>query len=286
MELLEQPQVLIGLRVVGILVGALVLTRVTGRVIKRFEDRVASSGPGKSGGRIEAKRAQTLGGVLRATSSILVLAIAVLMSLDQIGFAITPLIAAAGIGGLAFGFGAQNLVRDVIAGFFILLENQYDVGDVVRIAGVSGTVEELKIRTTILRDIEGARHVIPNGEIRVSSNLTKGFSRYVLVLPISYSDNPDEAIAVAERVTRQMRGEDTWASSMSQDLTVLGVDNYGDSSIDIKCYIQTPPGDQWAVGRELRKRIKKAFDNEGISIPFPHRDIVIRGEGPNGGTAT
>lgn len=282
MDFLQQPQVVVALRMVGIGVAALILVQIARRLTDRFERRISSGELGVVKKAVDVRRAKTLGGLLRTTVSIVIWAAALLMLLEQFGVSIGPLIAAAGIGGVALGFGAQNMVRDFIGGFFILLENQYDVGDVVKVAGVAGAVEELNIRTTVLRDLEGIRHVIPNGEVRISSNLTEGFSRYLMVLPISYSDDPDKAAAIAQRVTADMRKEPDWAPKMPEELTMLGVDAYGESSIDLKCFVQTTPGDQWEVGRELLKRIKKAFDEGDITIPFPHRELIVRRDDTQG----
>lgn len=270
------PWAVAALKVAVILAAALVLSRLGGRVIHRVEKKITEGEEEGLDALIQAKRAQTLGGVLRAALSILIWALAALTALDQVGVDIGPLIAAAGIGGLALGFGAQNLVRDFIAGFFILFEKHYDVGDVVRIVNVAGAVEEVKMRTTVLRDLEGVRHVIPNGEIRVSSNLTKGFSRYVIVLPVPYDADVDAAIEITRGATEAMRQEDDFRDLILAPLEVLGMDNYGESQIDVKVYVETVPGKQWQVGRELRRRIKLAFDKAGISIPFPHREIIVR----------
>jgi small-conductance mechanosensitive channel len=285
-DLSELPSwTFVALKVAVILAAALVLSRLGGRIIRRVEKHITDDDEEGLDALIQAKRAQTLGGVLRTALIILVWALASLTALDQVGVDIRPLIAAAGIGGLALGFGAQNLVRDFIAGFFILFEKQYDVGDVVRIVNVAGAVEEVKLRTTVLRDLEGVRHVIPNGEIRVSSNLTKGFSRYVIVLPVPYDADVDVAIDIAREATEVMRQEDDFRDLILAPLEVLGMDNYGESQIDVKVYVETTPGKQWQVGRELRRRIKLAFDKAGISIPFPHREIIVRNAQDGGGSS-
>lgn len=276
-DFLTDPTLIRSVKVLGILVGAFLLTRLARVAIGRFEKRFTEGEPPAALETIiHRKRAQTLGSLLRTALAILIWLVAGLTVLDQVGVNVGPLIAAAGIGGIALGFGAQNLVRDVIAGFFILLESQYDVGDVVRVADVSGAVEEIKLRTTILRDLQGIRHVVPNGEVRVSSNLTKGFSRYLIDLPVPYEEDVDKAIELARQAAEEMRAEDEFRDEILGPLEVLGVDNYGESSIDVKLYVETQPGEQWRIGRELRKRIKKAYDRAGVSIPYPHREVIMR----------
>jgi small-conductance mechanosensitive channel len=260
---LGDPAVLTTIRVVVILLGAFILARVARVVVRRFENRISAEDLGIPARR--RQRAQTLGGVLRAASTLIILIVAALMALDQVGVEVGPLIAAAGIGGLALGFGAQNLVRDVISGFFVLLENQYDVGDVINIAGVTGHVEQINLRTTVLRDLDGRRHVVPNGEIRVSSNLTRDFSRYFIDLPIPLGQDVDRAVDEARRTAEEMRSDRQFRPLIRGPLEVLGVERYTDSSTDVKVYIETVPGEQWKVGRELRRRIKRALDQAHIS---------------------
>jgi small-conductance mechanosensitive channel len=214
--------------------------------------------------------------VLRGVVLAVVWTVAAITVLDQAGVQVAPILAAAGIAGIALGFGAQSLVKDILAGFFILMENQYDVGDVIAIAGVSGTVEAVNMRTTVLRSLDGSRHVVPNGEITVSSNMTKVYSRYLFVLPVPYEEDVDRPIAVLEEVAEELSQDPEFGPLMTGTVTVLGVDQYGDSSVDVKCYVETVPGEQWKVGRELRRRLKMALDERGIEIPYPRRELIIR----------
>lgn len=254
-----------GIRAGAILAGAFVVMWIARAVVGRLVSR-ATRGALLADEERQA-RVRTVVSVLRTVVAAVVWAIALLSALAAVGVNIAPLLAAAGIGGLAIGFGAQNLVRDTLAGFFVILEDHYHVGDVVSVAGVSGSVEAITLRTTTLRDLDGAVHVVPNGEIRVSSNLTKGTSRYVIDLPVPYGEDVDRAIDVARGAFEAMRAEDAFAPAVRGPLHVLGVDSYGPSELVVKMYVETAPGRQWEVGRELRRRLKAAFDEAGISIP-------------------
>jgi small-conductance mechanosensitive channel len=198
--------------------------------------------------------------------------------LGAAGVEIGPLIAAAGIGGIAIGFGAQSLVKDFFSGFFMVMERQFDVGDVVEVAGVGGVVESLGLRTTVVRSLDGSRHVVPNGEIRVTTNHTKEFSRYLVDLPVPYEHDTDEVAEIARRVTDEMRIDPRYAGSITAPVNVLGVDDYADSSVNVRMYLQTVPGRHWEIGREFRRRMKGALEDAGIGIPYPHREIIVKSE--------
>ena len=268
----EYAEVLI--RCAAIIAVAAVLSQICLLLVRRFQARVDATDEGPATGL--RRRSRTLSSVLRGVILVVIWTVATITLLDQTGIQVAPILAAAGIAGIALGFGAQSLVKDVVAGFFILLENHYDVGDVIQVAGVSGTVEGVNLRTTVVRGLDGNRHVVPNGEISVSTNFTKVFSRYLFVLPVPYEEDVDRAVAVLEEVAEELRADPAFGGRITAPITVLGVDDYGDSSVDVKCYVQTAPGEQWAVGRELRRRLKMALDQRGMSIPYPRRDIVIR----------
>lgn len=221
------------------------------------------------------KRARTLGKILASAAFVAVGVVALLMVLKELGMDIRPLLAAAGIGGLAIGFGAQHLVRDIISGFFIFLENQFRIGDVIEAAGVSGLVESMNLRVTILRDLEGKVHTIPNGEIKVVSNLTKEWSRFVMNVGVAYKEDIDKVIDTLKIIGDELARDVRFAPDILEPLEILGVDAFGESQIVIKIMIKTRPLKQWDVGRELRRRIKKVFDESGIEIPFPHRTIYF-----------
>ncbi len=221
------------------------------------------------------KRSETLSGVLVASLQAVILAVVAFMMLDKMGLNIAPVIAGVGVVGIAIGFGAQSLVKDYISGLFILLENQYRKGDVVKIADTSGLVEDINLRRTILRDVDGVVHSVPNGEIRVASNLTKGWSRVNLNIGVGYGTDLDKAIAVINRVGKELAEDPAWSAQILKPPQVLRVDNLGDSAIDIKILGDTKPMQQWAVTGELRLRLKKAFDEENIEIPWPHMKVYF-----------
>jgi small conductance mechanosensitive channel len=221
------------------------------------------------------KRAATLIGVIGTSAQILVLFVFVLMVLSNLGMNITAVLTGSAVLGLAVGFGAQSLVKDLIAGLFVIMENQYRKGDVVKIADTSGVVEEIDLRRTILRDMDGVYHVVPNGEIRIASNYTKHMSKVNLNIGVSYDTDLDHAINVINRVGQEMAKDPNWASSIVSPPTALRVENLGDSSVDIKVVGQTRPSRQWDVTGELRLRLKKAFDKEGIEIPWPHTKVYF-----------
>ena len=192
-----------------------------------------------------------------------------MMILSEFGMNITPIITGAGIVGLAVGFGAQNLVRDVISGFFLIFEDQIRVGDVAKINGVGGTVENIRLRTTILRDVEGTVHIFPNGEIKQVANLTKEFSYYLINLGVAYKENVDQVMDVLKKIGEELQKDPDYAPLILDPLEIMGVDDFGDSQVTIKLRIKTLPLKQWVVGRELRRRIKNTFDEKKIEIPFP-----------------
>ncbi|MBI2847521.1 MAG: mechanosensitive ion channel family protein [Chloroflexi bacterium] len=219
------------------------------------------------------KRTETLERVLTQSAVFLVAIAAFFMIISELDVNIAPLLAGAGIAGIAIGFGAQNLVRDIFSGIFIMLDDEYRVGDVVRVAGISGLVEDFNLRRTVLRDLDYIVHVIPNGEIRMSSNFTKEKSRVNLNIEVAYKEDLDHCIEILNRIGREMKEDPKWGPLMNEPLYALRVDNFGESGIAIKVLGETKPIQQWAVAGEYRLRVKKAFDAEGIEIPFPHRTI-------------
>jgi small conductance mechanosensitive channel len=216
------------------------------------------------------KRAETLSSVVRWILQTGILIVATMMVLGAIGVEIGPIIAAAGIVGLAIGFGAQNLVQDVISGFFILLEDQVRVGDVVQLNDKGGLVERITLRTTILRDLAGNVHYVRNGKIDIVTNMTKDYSRYVFDVGVSYRENVDEVIGVLKEVDAGLRADPAFKDDILQPIEVMGLDKFGDSALIIKARTTTKPIQQWRVGREFNRRLKMKFDELGIEIPFPH----------------
>jgi len=222
-----------------------------------------------------SKRGATLSGVLVGTGQITVLFIAMFMLLLELQINIAPILAGFGVAGIAIGFGAQSLVKDIVTGIFIILENQYRVGDWVKIADIDGLVEDINLRRTVLRDFSGTVHVVPNGEIRVASNYTKELARVNMNVSVAYSEDIDHVISVINRVGKELAEDPEWAPSILTPPQALGVDKLGDSGIEIKILGETKPMQPWATMRELRLRLKKAFDKEGIEIPWPHTKVYF-----------
>lgn len=221
------------------------------------------------------KRAHTLASVFVTTGQVFIILIVGFMLLSEVGINISPIMAGVGVAGIAIGFGAQSLVKDFLAGLFIVLENQYRVGDVVKIADISGLVEEISLRQTVLRDMDGTVHFVPNGEIRVASNFTREWSRVNMNISVAYDTDLDRAIAVINRVGQELAKDPVWASLILKPPQVLRVEKLGDSGIEIKVLGDTKPTRQWDVAGELRKRLKKAFDEAGIEIPWPHTKVYF-----------
>lgn len=221
-----------------------------------------------------AKRRNTLTQLLHRVVSASLLAVGALMIFRELNFEIGPILASAGVVGIAVGFGAQSLVKDIISGAFVIFENQFDVGDIIRVGTTSGLVEAINLRTIIIRDVEGTVHIIPNGEVSRVSVLTKDWSRFVLDVDVAYHENVD-------RVTEVLRGVLTTYATENRELLlgepeILGLDALADSSIKIRALIKTIPGKQWEVGRAVRRAVKNEFDRAGIEIPFPQRTVWTR----------
>jgi len=249
-----------------------VLLRLLGRLEKHLMSRQAPDGdvPTES-----SKRINTLMRLIRQGAVILLWAIILLIIFDQIGVKIGPILAGAGILGLAVGFGAQNLVRDVISGFFIILENQIRVGDVAIVNGTGGVVERINFRTTVLRDLSGVVHVFPNGVITTLSNMTNEWSAYVFEISVAYKEDVNRVIELIHSVGREMRQDREYGQLILEDVEVFGLDKLADSGVVIKGRIQTKPIMQWKVGREFLRRVKMLFDEKGIEIPFPHTTVYF-----------
>jgi small-conductance mechanosensitive channel len=264
-----------GIRVIVIVAVAvvvyLILRSLIPKLIKRFVSR-------RMVGELDTeinKRTHTLSSILVTIVGVVSAIIAIVTILPEFGVNITTLIAGIGIGGLAIAFAAQSLVRDFITGFFILFEDQYRVGDVVTIAGISGLVEEVGLRRTILRDLDAKVHSIPNGKVEISTNLTRKYSRVNLNISVGYGENLGKVIETINRICREMAEEPKWKEDFISTPTVLRVDNLGDSGIDIKILGDTKPARQWDIMGELRLRIKNTFDREGIEIPWPHTKVYF-----------
>jgi len=265
-----------GVRLLLIAAASVLLVRLLSSLVNRILHLMAN-GSGATISEAE-KRARTMASLLRTVGTAFIIVVAVLMALREIGLDITPLLAGAGVAGLAIGFGAQSLIKDVIAGFFILMEDQFHVGDVIQAAGVSGQVERMSLRTTIVRDLQGTVHFIPNGEIKVASNLTKEWSRAVLEVGIDYQEDLDRTLHVLAEVGRELAADASFGPMVLEPPQVLGVESLGESQVTLRLLIKTLPSKQWDVARELRRRIKNRFDRDKIALPYPHRVVITRAE--------
>lgn len=220
--------------------------------------------------RLRQQRIQTVTALVGNVVLVVFVIIGTITTLDTVGIPIAPILASVGVLGLAVSFGAQSLVKDVISGTFMLLEGQFGIGDVVRVGDVSGAVERITLRTTTLRDLYGAVHIMPNGEITRVTNLTKAWSKNVLDIGVAYKEDVDRVIEVLRDEGARFAEDENWGQLLLDPPEVLGIDSFGDSAVVIRMVSRTLPLKQWEVGRELRRRIKKRFDAEGIEIPYPH----------------
>lgn len=252
------------------------LSRAVQLFFARLGDQLLARTAGSGENPLEArKRIDTLVRLLRQVARILLFVTLALVMLMQLGVQVGPLLASAGIVGLAVGFGAQSLVKDLITGFFMVMENQLRVGDVVNINGTGGLVEAMTLRTLVLRDLSGTVHVFPNGNVTTLSNLTRGWSAYVFDIGIAYKEDPDAAIAVIREVADGLKADTHFGPKILEPAEIFGVDALGESAVVIKGRIKTLPIMQWEVGREFLRRVKKALDAAGIEIPFPHRTLYL-----------
>ncbi len=264
------------IRIALILLAAFIVWLLIRFVLSRLERRIIKLSEQKGSSPDEArKRAVTLTALLRRLAFILYWFAIALTLLSQLGIKIGALLAGAGVAGLALSFGAQSLVKDVISGFFIVMENQIRVGDVATIDGTSGTVEAINFRTTLLRDINGGLHVLRNGAINKLTNLTCDWSGYTFEIGVAYKEDMDRVIAVIEQVGKEMKNDTQLGARMIADMEIFGVNQLGDSAVTVQGRLKTRPGSQWATGRAFLARVKKAFDAEGIEIPFPHRTLYF-----------
>ena len=263
------------LKIAGVVVAAFLVTRFLRKAVQRVEKRVSEdTTPIRA-----LQRSQTLAKVLSSAGIVVIWSISIFLVLGEVGFKLGPLLAGVGIIGLAIGFGSQNLVRDVVSGFFILFEDQYGVGDVVQINEVAtGKVEQLTLRITGLRDLDGTMHYIANGEIVHVANRTKDWARAVIDVGVGYGEDPSKVRAVLERVAEEAKADEELGRNIFATPDVLGVENLGEYEVIWRMLAETKPARQWEVGRALRERVRVAFDEDGIEIPFPHR-VMISADG-------
>jgi len=273
-----------GLKVVLIVVLAYAIVKMTTLLVHRFEYEMTLATDLDALER--AKRARTLGSVVRNVTTALVVSVALVMVLDVFHVNIAPVLTGAGILGLAVGFGAQTLVRDIISGFFLILEDQLRVGDMAAINGVSGIVEAINLRTIVLRDVEGTVHVFPTGAVNTLANRSKEYSYYVIDVAISYYQDPDRVAELIRSTAAAMQADPKYAPLILEPIEILGIDAFTDWSAQMKARIKTVPLRQWDVGRELRRRLMKAFAEAGLPIPFPVPSTAVPPGHPEKGSDT
>jgi small-conductance mechanosensitive channel len=264
-----------GLRIVIVFAGVWVLNRIAGLSIERVIRKVVKP-DFYATAESEKKREDTLIRVFSRTFGVLLYLMAGMMILSEFGVNIGPLIAGAGVAGVAIGFGAQYLIRDLITGLFIIMENQYRVGDVICLDGTCGQVEDINLRMTVLRDADGTVHCIPNGEIKKTSNMSKDFSRVNLDVGIGYGADIEKVTEVVNRTGAELAGDPAFKDAIRKAPEFVRVNNFLDSAVEIRISAEVAPLKQWEVAGELRKRIKLAFDEAGIEIPFPQTVVHMR----------
>ncbi len=269
--LLSGPKILL------IIILAFVALKVTKALSLRLSDAIKQE---DKKGEAE-KRIATLSSLIRYVLSVTIIVFAAIMLLGELGIEIGPVLAAAGVAGLAIGFGAQTLVQDIISGFFILMQDQIRVGDVVNVAGKGGLVEKVNLKTTVLRDLSGNVHYVRNGLIDVVTNMTKDYSQYVFEIGVAYREDVDEVIAVIKEVDEELRKDEKFGEVILAPIEVMGLDKFADSALIIKARTKTKPIKQWNVAREFNRRLKKKFDEHNIEIPFPHTTVYM-GQGKKG----
>ena len=264
-----------GVRVILLLVGAYLILKVIQVFVSKLGVLIRPSYDSPAAELERQKRAQTISAIMKNFTTGVICVVTGLMLLGELGVNTTPILTSLGVVGVALGFGAQQLVGDLIAGFFHIFENQIRVGDVAVINGTGGQVQEIRLRTTVLRSLDGTVHTFRNGSINTLANMTKDFSFFVLDLGVAYKEDTDKVCEVVREVAAGMQADDAYAKSFLEPVEILGVDNFGDSAVVIKLRIKTLPLQQWNVGREYRRRLKYALDAKGIEIPFPHSTIYF-----------
>lgn len=230
---------------------------------------------------IRAQQLRTVASLARSAGGAVIVFLAIMQALDAVHINIGPLLASAGVAGLAIGFGAQTLVHDVITGFFILMENQYDLGDTVKVGGVRGTVELMTLRRTVLRDADGTVHTIPNSEIKIVSNLTRDWTQVMLHVAVDYNEPTDEVIAVLKQATMEVKNDPAFAEAIVADPEVPGIERVAAGEVDYLVIVKTRPADQFRVSREMRRKIKDCFEKNNIKAAGPGRVFVVDRNAPS-----
>jgi small conductance mechanosensitive channel len=256
-----------GLRILLIVLIAYGLSRAVSLLVTRFEREL--KGGHRLHSREQAKRARTIGFIVNKMATALIIGVATVTVLYELGVNVAPVLTGAGIAGVAVGFGAQWLIKDLLSGFCLILEDQVRVGDDATINGTDGLVEQISLRTIILRDVRGTVHVFPNGAITALANHSKDFSHYVIDLNISYKEDPDRVSGIAREVDRDLRTDPQFASLMLEPTQILGVVGFAEWSMQLRIRLKTVPQQQWRVGREFRKRLRRALNRHGVAVPYP-----------------
>ncbi len=286
------------LRLVALVVGAVLIRYLLHKLIKRLVARTAAHEPpsevlgsehaarivfGSTGAYSDRRslRAETMGSALKSVVTVIVGIVVIVMSLEILGYSIGPLLASAGIAGVALGFGAQNLVKDFLAGACMLLEDQYGVGDVVDMGEASGVVETVSLRVTRLRSVDGTVWYVRNGEVMRLGNSSQDWARAVVDVAVAHHSDTAEVRRLLEEIAEQLADEEAWRQLIIEEPEVWGVEQVTPDGIIVRLVVKTQPLEQWKVARELRERVKRRFDVEGIEIPFPQRALWIKQETPD-----
>ncbi len=257
------------LHVIVILILAWILAGMSRMLIRVFRNYMNT----RAGTAEDGRRIETLARVFRYISTVVITLVAGMLALSELGISIAPILGAAGVVGLAVGFGAQSLVKDYFNGFFLLLENQIRQGDVVEVCTKIGTVEDITLRYICLRDYEGSVHYIPNGLITTVTNKSRGYAYAVIDVSIAYRENVDEVFAVMRKVAAELREDKNFGTKILADIEIAGVHEWGDSAVTLRCRFKTVPLEQWSIRRAFLGKLKQAFDELGIEIPYPHLTI-------------
>jgi small conductance mechanosensitive channel len=256
---------------------ALMIVRRAIRVLRQYLSRNFTD--------IEAmKRAETLGQVFRYIAAVVVAIVAGTLVLGELGISVAPILGAAGVVGVAVGFGAQSLIKDYFNGFFLLLENQMRTGDVIEAGGKAGLVEDITLRYTRMRDYDGNVHFVPNGLITTVSNMSRGYAQSVIDVGVAYREDVDEVFELMRQAGAALRDDPVMGPKILEDLEIAGVEKWDDSAVVLRCRFKVRPLEQWTIRREYLRRLKRVFDERGVEIPFPHVTLYA-GEGKNGSAA-
>lgn len=257
------------LRVIVILILAWLLIAMSRKLVRVFRNYMNARADSAE----EKRRIETLARVFRHTNTVVIALVAGMLALSEMGISIAPILGAAGVVGIAVGFGAQSLIKDYFNGFFLLLENQIRQGDVVEVGGKGGLVEDVTLRYVCLRDYEGNVHYIPNGLITTVTNKSRGYAYAVIDVGIAYRENVEEAFEVMREVAGKLRASEAFIAKILDDIDIAGVQDWADSAVILRCRFKTAALEQWGVRREFLRRLKEAFDARGIEIPYPHLTI-------------